>query len=126
MSAPELKDRRSRRDRLGRLGVLLVLSGIVVIVMAAIMTVFVVPVGAFLVVSGIGLVVASEYGDEADVDYSRWRGLEVRVRRDAAESEDVPAALVRSHLPTRESTSVRRVSGGCRLAQALTRRRDGR
>lgn len=119
MSALEPKGRHPRRDLLAPLGVVLVISGIVVIVLAAMTSLLVAPPGVFLVVSGIGLVVASEYRDEADLDYSRLGGLKVRVRVNADPAEDTPAARVRRRLP-------RRSPSGCRLAQAVNKRREGR
>ncbi len=145
MSAPAPENRRSRRDLLAPLGVLLVLSGIVVIVLAAITTLLVAPPGAFLVVSGIGLVVASEYRDEADVDYSRLGGLKVKVRGNAAtteggeEGEDRSITRRRDKQPPCEAIEgqgkvdsnrhrrlARQPRGGCRLTQALNRRWDGK
>lgn len=114
--------RPPRRDLFAPLGVLLVLSGIVAIVLAAITRApLVSPAGAFLVVSGIGLVVASEYRDEADLDYSRFLGLRVKVRKNAAAAEERP--LGPGERPQLEviKGEAKVDDGGCRLTQALNR-----
>jgi uncharacterized membrane protein HdeD (DUF308 family) len=69
------EDQRPQRDLLAPMGVVLILSGIVVVVLAAITTPWVATAGLALVPSGIWLIVLSECRDEAEFDSTRFGGL---------------------------------------------------
>ncbi len=115
MSAPE-PERRDRQGLFAPLGVLLIVSGIVVIIVAAFANPVVATAGLFLIASGIGLVVASEYRDEADMEYSRLGGLRLTKKRSGVVEANRTPIQPRNRDPTRRAP-------GCRLAKALNRRR---
>jgi hypothetical protein len=121
MSAPDPGGRDSRRGLFAPLGIILILSGIVVILLAAVTNPLVATAGPFLIASGIGFVVASEYRDEADMEYSRLGGLRLKSRKRSprADGERAPVQprSSREHRERRPSS--------CRLTQALNRRWDG-
>jgi hypothetical protein len=85
--------------------------------------------GSFMVASGIGLVVASEYRDEAEMEYDRLFGLRLRTRKgpDPA-GEDREPAGPRSAAESGKRPALEVIDGqgksGCRLTQALSRRRS--
>lgn len=120
MSAPDPGRRDSRRDLFAPLGIVLILSGIVVILLAAVTNPLVATAGPFLIASGIGFVVASEYRDEVDMEYSRLRGLRLKSRRRSPPA-DGERAPVQPHSPRER----RGRPSSCRLTQALNRRWDG-
>jgi hypothetical protein len=135
------------------MGVVLILSGIVVVVLAAITTPWVATAGLALVPSGVWLVVLSEYRDEAELDSTRFGGLKVRVRKGPRPTNVTPttpigpqsaagrsASAGRLQVPDQEGTEgkdspllgsakrgrlTRRPPGGCSLTQALNRRWKG-
>lgn len=131
-----------RRELFAPLGILLIVSGIAIILVAAFTKPVVASAGLVLIASGIGLVVASEYRDEADMEYSRLGGLRLRTRKRSTAAEDGHAAQPhsareRSGRPSleviegkgeaeghRDRDPTRRESG-CRFTKALNRRRDG-
>lgn len=115
MSTPE-SERSDRRELFAPLGILLIVSGIVVILVAAFANPVVATAGLFLIASGIGFVVASEYRDEADMEYSRFGGLRLTKKRSGAVVDDHTSIQPRNRDPARRAP-------GCRLAQALNRRR---
>lgn len=142
MSPHEPEGHSSRRGLLAPLGIFLIVSGIVVILVAAFANPVVAAAGPFLIASGIGLVVASEYREEADMEYSRWWGLRLKTRKGTASDEDDHAAQARSPRERAERPSLEVIEGksqaggprnrdptrrasACRLAQALSRRSDG-
>lgn len=121
-SEPEGSD--PRRELLAPLGILLVVSGIVVILVAAFANPVVATAGPVLIASGIGLVVASEYRDEADMEYSRLGGLRLRTRKSPTSAAVNQSAPPRKAAPHRNRDPTRR-EPGCRLTQALSRRSGG-
>jgi hypothetical protein len=121
MSAPDPGGDDSRRDLFAPLGIILVISGIVVILLAAVTNPLVATAGPFLIASGIGFVVAREYRDEADMEYSRLGGLKLRSRKRSPPAGGERAAV--QPRPPRERGERRPSS--CRLTQALSRRWDG-
>jgi len=142
MNTDEPEGRSPRRELLAPVGILLVVSGIVVILVAALTNPVVATAGLVLIASGIGLVVAREYRDEADMEYSRLGGLRLTTRKGSATAEDEDAAQPRFARKRSERPSLEVIEGesktggdrnqhptrqesGCRLAQALNRRRDG-
>jgi hypothetical protein len=135
MKASQQGGRSSRRDLLAPLGIILVISGIVVVLLSAIMKFWAGTSGLVLVGVGVGLVLVREYRDEADVDYSPWGGLRFRVRKGSISSASPP-----SHIPLPDTRlkpeehrqaenppwSDRPTPTGCRLTQAIGRRRTRR
>jgi hypothetical protein len=135
------------------MGVVLILSGIVAVVLAAITTPWVATAGLALVPSGVWLVVLSEYRDEAELDSTRFGGLKVRVRKDPRSTNVTPTSSAKSQPPVSRSASAGRLQSldeegaevndspllgstrrgrlarcppaGCRLARALNRRWEG-
>ncbi|HXQ88371.1 MAG TPA: DUF308 domain-containing protein [Solirubrobacterales bacterium] len=143
MTASEPEGRDPHGGPFAPLGIFLIVSGIVVILVAAFANPLVAAAGPFLIASGIGLVVASEYRDEAEMKYDRLLGLRLwtKKRSDPAAEDQEPA----QPRPARESGEraalevidgqgkagghrnrdpTRRASG-CRFAQALGKRWDG-
>jgi hypothetical protein len=117
MSPPDPAGPDTRGELFAPLGIILILSGIVVILLAAVTNPLVATAGPFLIASGIGFVVASEYRGEAEMEYSRFGGLRLRSKkRFPPDGERAPAPPSRSHAERRPSN--------CRLARALSRRRD--
>lgn len=141
MSPREPEGRRSRHELIEPIGIFLIVSGIVVILVAAFTNAVVAAIGPFLIASGIGLVVAGEYREDADMEYSRLWGLKLKTKKGATTAEDDPSAQS-PHPDNAVSNSHRRSSRaaakpevhrnrdptrrppGCRLAQALNRRTD--
>jgi hypothetical protein len=119
MSQPDPAGRAPRGKLFAPLGITLILSGIVVILLAAVTNPFVATAGPFLIASGVGFVVASEYRDEAEMEYSRFGGLRLRSKkRSPPDGERKPAQ------PRSPRNPAERRPSNCRLARVLSRRRN--
>jgi hypothetical protein len=135
MSSSQQGGRSSRRDLLAPLGILLIVSGIMVVFLSAIMKFWAGTSGLLLVGAGVGLVLVREYRDEAEVDYSAWGGFKFRVRKGDISGTSPPSHVSLSDAPL-EPDERRQVENlpwrdrptpnGCRLTQAISRRRTRR
>lgn len=128
MSSPEPEGSDSDRGVFAPLGIFLIVSGFIVILVAAFANPVVAAAGPFMIASGIGLVVASEYRDEAEMKYDRWLGLRLWTRKDPDPAEgDREPSRPRPTGEDRKRPALKVIHGqgksGCPLTQALSRRR---